>query len=75
MALRTPDPLEFSFLQEPQQLGLERRRKLGYFVEEYGAAAGLFEASDLGFRSAGNSALLMTESARIRAGDPQALPR
>ena len=58
---RAAQPLELSFLQHAQQLGLQLERQLADFVEEERAAVGELEAADLGRVRAGERAALAAE--------------
>ena len=55
------DALERLLLQEPQQLGLERRHHLGDFVEEHRAAVGALQQAALLQPGVGERATLVTE--------------
>src|SRR4029077_18174738 len=56
-----PQALEFLLLQDAQQLRLQRRRDVAYFVQKQRAFVGHFEAPDLLRDGSGEGALLMTE--------------
>ena len=53
--------VEFFLLQDAQQLGLQVHGHLANFVQEDGAAVGLFKQTFVLFQSASKSALLVTE--------------
>src|SRR6185369_6297069 len=57
----TPQPLEFTILDDPEQLALQLKRHLADFVEEYGAAIGQFESPDLASIRPGERAPLPSE--------------
>ncbi len=44
---RLPDPADFLFLEQAQQLGLKRERKIANLVQKEGAGAGLLDQSGL----------------------------
>src|SRR5207245_7871566 len=54
-------PLEFLLLQHTQQLRLQCRRDVAYFVQQQSAFISHFEAPDLLRDGSGEGALLMTE--------------
>ena len=53
--------LDFTFLQHPQQLGLQAQGHFRDFVEQQGAAIGLFELARLRCNGAGKRAFFVTE--------------
>ena len=55
------ESLEFLFLQDTQQFGLQVERKVADFIEKKRAAVGQFEAADFLIHGAGECALLMAE--------------
>src|SRR4029077_18957041 len=56
-----PQALEFLLLQHTQQLRLQRRRDVAYFVQQQRAFVSHFEAPDLLRDGTGEGTLLMTE--------------
>ena len=66
--LVSPDPLEFPFLEEPQELDLHGRRELPDLVEEKRSAVGLFESPDAPARRPGEGALLVPEQLALQQG-------
>src|SRR4029077_15770555 len=56
-----PQALEFLLLQDAQQLRLQRRRNVAYFVQKQRAFVGHFKAPDLLRDGSGKGTLLMTE--------------
>src|SRR5262249_61018428 len=59
------DPLELALLQQPQQLGLHRRRHVADLVEEQRAAVGLLELAEMSCRGAGERAFFVAEQLRL----------
>ncbi len=55
------DALDLSFLQESQQLGLQRVRQITDLVEHQRTAVGGLDLADGGLRSPGEGALLVAE--------------
>ena len=51
MSLSAPHPGYFSFLQRPEDFGLGIRTHIANFVQEQGAAIGLFKLSNTLFDS------------------------
>src|SRR5204862_323005 len=56
-----PEALEFLFLQNAQQFGLEVERKVADFIKKERAAVGQFEAADLLIDGPSERALFMAE--------------
>ena len=54
--------LEFLFLQDTQQFGLQRQRNVSHLIQEEGPLVGHFEATDLLSDGAGKSSLLMAKN-------------
>ena len=71
------DPLELLLLQQPQHLGLRRRRHVADLVEEERAAVGLLELADAAAVGPGERALLVAEQLALeqRLGDGGAVDR
>src|SRR5260370_24670676 len=61
MSPSAPHPLEFMFLQDTQQFGLQPRRNISDLIQEERSLVGQFEATDLLCDSAGKSASLMAK--------------
>src|SRR5207245_8304766 len=61
-------PLEFPFLQDPQELHLHGRRDLADLIQEERAAVGLLELSLLLHRGPGKGAPLVPEELRFQQG-------
>ena len=59
--LLAADPLDLSFLQHAQQLGLQAHLHLGHFVEEQGAILCLFELAGLRLLRPGESPFFIAE--------------
>ena len=64
---RAADPLVLALLQHAEQLGLERRRDFGHFVQQQRAAVRQFETSLAHPISARERALLVFRTTRSRA--------
>src|SRR5262249_42401213 len=60
-ALRVPEPLDLTLLQDPEQLDLHLRRQVADLVEEDRRLVGELEAADLSGERAGIGAFLPTE--------------
>jgi len=60
-SLRTAEPLEFAFLQHPQQRHLHVGGQLADFIEKQRGTVGLLEAADASLDRAGERAGLMPE--------------
>jgi hypothetical protein len=58
------DPLEFTFLENPQQRYLRLGRELSDLVQEDRAAIGQLEPAEPALKGAGERALLVTEQLR-----------
>ena len=61
-----PDPVDFLFLQHPQQLGLQDGRHLADFIQQQGAPMGQFELARLGGRGSGKRSLLESEQLALQ---------
>ncbi|KFB70942.1 MAG: hypothetical protein AW09_003941 [Candidatus Accumulibacter phosphatis] len=59
--LAAPHPLDFTLLENAQQLGLQSQRHFGDFVEQQGSMLRLFKLAGLGVLSATESPLFITE--------------
>jgi hypothetical protein len=66
------DALELAFLQNAQQLGLERARDVADFVEEEGAAVRLLEAPLARLDCAGEGAAFVAKEFRFEQSFPAA---
>ncbi len=75
--LRAADPVDHPFLDRAQQFGLQPHIHLGDFVQQQGAAGGLFEFSDASRHRAGERALLVAEQLGFQQvlGDRRAIDR
>ena len=71
------EAFDFAFLQHAQQLGLQRQRHLGDFVEQQRAALRLLELAGVRIDRAGEGAALVTEQHGFEhvLGDGRAVDR
>ena len=61
MSPSTAKPFELLFLQNAEQLGLERRRNIAYFIQEERTFVSQFEAANLLRYGPGERAFLVPE--------------
>src|SRR4029077_7724349 len=59
--LRAAESLDFAFLEDAQEFGLEFQRNVAHFIQENGSFVGKFKATDGASDGAGKCALLVAE--------------
>jgi len=59
--LRAAEPLDFAFLEDAQEFGLEFQRNVTHFVQENGSFVSQFKTADGASDGAGECALLVAE--------------